>query len=388
MKHRSALFALALIPALAFALAAQQPKPQEQPPMDPAAMEAMMKYATPGEHHKHLEAMIGTWDTKSRFWAAPGAPPLESAGKARHTSILGGRFIQTTYEGDMAGQPFTGQGTVGYDKFKNKYVETWMDNWGTMTLYSTGECDGQGGVRIMRGDVDDLMAPPPAGQAGKPSWFRSVYRFDGPDRYTLEMYGPGPDGNEFRMLEIVHTRASAALAPADLERARKHLEQSRSYLQGATARLSSRQWSFKAAPDRWSPAEIVEHLALSEDLLMNLIQERIMKAPVSNEPRDLRAMDDKILAVVADRTFAVQAQEQVRPSGRFKTPQAAMQHFLASRTKTLAFLANTPDLRAHAIDSPLGKADGFQWLLFISAHTERHTKQLLEAMADPKFPSR
>jgi len=254
-----------------------------------------------------------------------------------------------------------------------------------MTLYSTGECDGHGGVRIMRGDVDDLLAPPPA---GKPSWFRSVYRFDGPDRYSLEMFGPGPDGNEFRMLQIVHTRASAALAPADLARARKHLEQSRSYLQGAIAGLSKKQWSFKAAPDRWSPAEIVEHLALSEDLLMGLIQDRVMKAPVSNEPRDLRAMDDKILAVIADRTFSAQAPEPARPTGRFQTPQAAMQHFLASRAKTLAFLASTSDLRAHLTNSPIGKADGYQFLLFISAHTERHTKQLLEVRADRNWPAR
>lgn len=381
MKHRTALFALALLAALGLPLAAQEAKPQQQPPMDPAAMEAMMKYATPGEHHKHLEMMIGSWNTKSTFWHAPGAQPMESTGKARHNAMLGGRFIHVTYEGDFAGQTFTGAGTIGYDKFKNQYVETWADNFGTMTLYSTGGCDGHGGVRIMRGDVDDLIT-------GKPSWFRSVYRFDGPDRYTLEMFGPGPDGKEFRMFELVHTRAPAALAPADLERGRKHLEQSRSYLQGATARLSKKQWSFKAAPDRWSPAEIVEHLALSEDFLMNLIQERVMKAPASNDPRDLRAMDDKILGVVADRTFSAKAPEQVMPTGRFKTPEAAMQHFLASRAKTLAFLTNTPDLRAHVGDSPLGKADGYQWLLFISAHTERHTKQLLEAMTGPTFPTR
>ncbi|MGH7752315.1 MAG: DinB family protein, partial [Gemmatimonadales bacterium] len=132
----------------------------------------------------------------------------------------------------------------------------------------------------------------------------------------------------------------------------------------------------------------VEHLALSEDFLMNLIQERVMKATATNDPRDLRAMDDKILGVIADRTFSAKAPEPVVPAGKFASPQAAMQHFLASRAKTLAFLANTPDLRAHVIESPLGKADAYQWLLFISAHTERHTKQLLETKADPKFPAR
>jgi hypothetical protein len=36
---------------------------------------------------------------------------------------------------------------------------------------------------------------------------------------------------------------------------------------------------------------------------------------------------------------------------------------------------------------PLGKKlDPYQWLLFIAAHSERHTKQMLEVKADPGFP--
>jgi len=375
MALRRALLCLGLTAVLATGLMAQEtPSPEQM-------MEIMTKYATPGDHHKHLEWMVGAWTTKSSFWPAPGAPPLESAGKARHSSLLGGRFVRVTYEGDFSGQLFTGEGTVGYDKFKNKYVESWQDNFGTMMLYATGECDGQGKVRIMRGDVDDVMA-------GKPSWFREVYRFDGPDRYTLEMWGPGPDGKEFRAFEIVHTRVVPALAKEDLERGVKHLEQSRSYLVGATAGLSKKQWNYKASPDRWSPAEIVEHLALSEDFLMGLIKDRVLKAAASNEPRDLRAMDDKVLGVVADRTFSAKAPEPVAPAGKFASPQQALQALVERRARTLEFLKSTPDLRAHVADSPLGKMDAYQWLLFISAHTERHTKQLLEALADPKFPRR
>jgi hypothetical protein len=256
-----------------------------------------------------------------------------------------------------------------------------MDSFGTVTLYSSGECDGEGRVRIMRGDADDVTT-------GKPTWYRSVYRFDGPDRYTLEMYGPGPDGKEFRMLEIVHTRASAALAKEDLERGVKHLEQTRSYLVGATTGLSKKQWNFKAAPDRWSPAEIVEHLALTEDFLMGMIKDKVMKSPVSREPRELRAMEDKILGVVADRTFTAKAPEPVTPTGKFGSPQKALEALIERRARTIEYLKNTPDLRAHVADSPLGKADGYQMLLFISAHTERHTKQLLEAKADRNWPAR
>jgi len=34
----------------------------------------------------------------------------------------------------------------------------------------------------------------------------------------------------------------------------------------------------------------------------------------------------------------------------------------------------------------LGKIDAYERILFVAAHSERHTKQLLEVKADPKFP--
>jgi hypothetical protein len=38
-------------------------------------------------------------------------------------------------------------------------------------------------------------------------------------------------------------------------------------------------------------------------------------------------------------------------------------------------------------DSPLRQPlDAYQFLLFISAHSDRHTKQMLEVKADPNFP--
>ena len=60
-----------------------------------------------------------------------------------------------------------------------------------------------------------------------------------------------------------------------------------------------------------------------------------------------------------------------------------------SRGKTIAYLEATPDLRAHVVDSPIGQPlDAYEWLLFIAAHSERHTKQILEVKADPNFPKK
>jgi len=34
----------------------------------------------------------------------------------------------------------------------------------------------------------------------------------------------------------------------------------------------------------------------------------------------------------------------------------------------------------------MGMLDAYQWILLLSGHTERHTLQILEVKADPKYP--
>lgn len=383
MELRALLCMLVLFVATAAfpgSFLAQEPERQ----MDPA-MEAWLKYASPGEHHKHLEALVGTWDAKTKFWPAPDAPVQASSGLAKNSSILDGRFVQVTYQSEFMGQPFSGMGFMGYDNYQQKYVDVWIDTMGTMMMTSEGTCDGSGKVITMRGEYADPMS-------GGGKSVRSVYRFVDPNEYVLEMYDTTPEGKEFKSLEITHTRkgseAGRALAPTELDRAVDHLAATRQALLDATAGLSEAQWNFKPGPGRWSVAECVEHIALSEDLLFKLVSEQVMKTPASTEEReDVQEVDAMVLAAIPNRSQRFQAPQEVVPKGRFGSPKDTLKHFLNGRARTVNFLKTTPDVRAHAIDSPLGKKlDAYQWILYISAHSERHTKQINEVKADSNFP--
>jgi hypothetical protein len=72
------------------------------------------------------------------------------------------------------------------------------------------------------------------------------------------------------------------------------------------------------------------------------------------------------------------------------SPQGSIDHFVETRAKTEDFLRTTPGLRDHAIDSPgdgkYGKWDAYEFVLLITAHSERHTNQIKEVKADPNFP--
>ena len=112
-----------------------------------------------------------------------------------------------------------------------------------------------------------------------------------------------------------------------------------------------------------------------------------MSAPVRPAGEDVAAIDEMVVKMIPDRSTKRQAPEPLVPSNRFASPEGSLKHFLEARTTTEDFLKKTPDLREHAADSPLGKKlDAYEWILFISAHSERHTKQILEVKADPNFP--
>jgi len=178
-----------------------------------------------------------------------------------------------------------------------------------------------------------------------------------------------------------------SLTAAEREKAVKYLEQTRDGVIAQTKGLSDAQMKFKPAPDRWSVAETLEHIAVAEDYLLGNVTNNIMKAPAGPANRDTAKLDALILSAVPDRSQKRQAPSPLVPKGRW-TPTETLAHFETSRAKTIAFLQSTPDLREHASsDNPFQQPmDAYEWLLFISAHSERHTKQIAEVKADPNFP--
>jgi len=176
------------------------------------------------------------------------------------------------------------------------------------------------------------------------------------------------------------------LSQAEKDKALAYLESTKKDVLDATKDLSPAQWNFKPAPDRWSIAECMEHIAAAEDFIRGNIESGIMKAPAV-PGRDVAAIDAGIIANVPARKTKVQAPDAIKPSNKFGSPQGSIDHFVESRAKTEDFLKSTTGLRDHAADSPTGqKWDAYEFILLIAAHSERHTNQIKEVKADPAYP--
>jgi hypothetical protein len=169
------------------------------PPDEKAMMEAMTKAATPGDAHKKLESMIGTWDTKVTMWMDPSKPPAESTGTSENRWVLGNRYVQQTFEGTFMGQPFSGIGYTGYDNIGKKYMGTWMDTGSTEMMNMTGKSDAAGKVMTFSGTMNDPMT-------GKACKLTSKVTVADNDHHTMEMWGPDPSGKVYKMMEITYVR--------------------------------------------------------------------------------------------------------------------------------------------------------------------------------------
>jgi uncharacterized protein DUF1579 len=192
--------ALALVlVCLAVPAFAQEQKQPQMSAQEKAMMDAWMKFATPGEGHKLLDHMVGSWDAKVTMWQAPGAPPQVSTATSEAKWVLGNRYVEESVNGTFMGMPFQGIGYTGYDNAKKQYFGTWMDNFGTGVMNSTGNTSDKGKTWTFKGVTTDPMT-------GKDTSEESRLTVTDADHHTMEMWGPGPDGKVFKMMEIAYSR--------------------------------------------------------------------------------------------------------------------------------------------------------------------------------------
>lgn len=169
----------------------------------------------------------------------------------------------------------------------------------------------------------------------------------------------------------------------------QYLQNTREKFLAALDGLSESQWKFKAAPERWSIAEIAEHIVLAENQLYGFVTNRLMKAPIAPDGKRSALSDQQVIAATNDRSKQFSANERGLPTGRWATKAEVLKNFEQTRARTIELIKTAPeDLRYRLAKNPAAgqEIDTFQWLLFAGAHCERHVAQMNEVKADAKFP--
>ena len=171
-------------------------------PMDSATMmknwEAFM---TPGKEHQLMAASDGHWRGEAQMWMAPGVPPEKSIVSTDNSMLLGGRYQHGYHKGNFMGMPFEGMSTLAFDNAKKVYVSTWIDNMGTGVMIMEGTWDEATKTINFAGKMTD-------GSTGKETSVRETFKIVDDNHHVMEMFGQGPDGKEFKTMQINYSRKS------------------------------------------------------------------------------------------------------------------------------------------------------------------------------------
>src|SRR6266849_6742120 len=154
VKWARLLMAAAALILLAAPMRAQ--KPDQQSEQD-KQMQAAMQAAQPGAVHQKLAKRVGEWTIATKVWMQPGAPPSESTGTAKITSILGGRFLREEGSGTFMGQPSSGMRLWGYNNGTKQYEAMWMYTGSTAMLMLKGTSSDDGKTVGYTGAVEDAQ---------------------------------------------------------------------------------------------------------------------------------------------------------------------------------------------------------------------------------------
>lgn len=182
---------------------------------------------------------------------------------------------------------------------------------------------------------------------------------------------------------------AVAFTEKDREFALKYLNETKADYITQLIGLSDAQLNFRAAEGRWTIAEIAEHITVVEQILFEWTTVGQFKPSSSKCENPFRIDDRMLMGAITNRAKRFTAPEPVVPNGRWKTKETLIASFEKARTVTTDFIKNNKtDLRSVFGPSPLGTVDGFQQILFITGHSERHLAQLKEVKADKNYPKK
>ncbi|MEP6922821.1 MAG: DinB family protein [Pyrinomonadaceae bacterium] len=165
------------------------------------------------------------------------------------------------------------------------------------------------------------------------------------------------------------------------------IDKTRGKLVNTAAVLTENDANFQSAPEKWSAAHLVEHLAKTEESLLTLIEKLLAKAEAENVPATGRIEPPVSFAEIAEKAKGQKftAPDAIKPEGA-STITNSLARLEKSRAslKALQPRLEKVDLSNAKFPHPaFGPLNLYYWLAFIGLHEARHLAQIsncLEAL--------
>jgi uncharacterized damage-inducible protein DinB len=164
---------------------------------------------------------------------------------------------------------------------------------------------------------------------------------------------------------------------------RDYVDAQRSALLSAASAIPPERWTERPGPERWSIAELFEHLYKVEHSCARVIAKGVAEARAAGHPPESET--SSVLGGLdafgfTDRSTKRQVPEIVAPTEQW-TADEALEKLTVSRAELHGAidagdgLALATIRRTHA---RLGDLDLYGWILFVGQHEARHAQQAVE----------
>lgn len=141
--------------------------------------------------------------------------------------------------------------------------------------------------------------------------------------------------------------------------------------------------ALRPAPDRWSPAEIVHHLAIVERRLATRLAALIEQARALPPEEDTSPLPLTTATTAAlDRSRRFRTTEVLEP--RDTDAARVWDDFDAARRELIDVIRSGDGLALGAVSAPhmaLGELSAYDWIAFVGSHAARHADQIREVNA-------
>lgn len=138
----------------------------------------------------------------------------------------------------------------------------------------------------------------------------------------------------------------------------------------------------RPAPDRWSAAEIIAHLAIVETRIAKIIGRALNAGPVAPETDSSPILPTINRDRIVDRSNKRTAPEATHPID--VDPDTAWDALLRAREKFKATALRGDGLALGTVTAPhpaLGQLTLYEWIAFVGHHGARHGAQIAENKA-------
>ena len=177
---------------------------------------------------------------------------------------------------------------------------------------------------------------------------------------------------------------TAQLTQMERDFAIKYLEATHATIVETVQNLPDESFNYKPKDGGWSVSDALEHILLTETAFFGMAQGTLANDEAQTED-DLSGKDGVLIGMLANRGTKVKTAAPFEPSGKWDSKDKMLAELEKSRAKLLEFLTSTnADLRGYAATLPLGEVDVYQIMLIISSHSQRHTFQMMEVLAEMK----